>query len=181
METFQATADLQTSARTSSSSFHSAPTAVVEAEVLEALHRWGQGLVAIGKAYEQEGAYVEVAKKVLETSYAYELGDVLFKPTLASQTMFRKTLGGALSYFVGGNVEFSEDRGFALRPWRKVEFDVAGISTGKDYALVMGNKLLTDSNGHVTLANFSMAFVRTPQGDLKIKLHHSSLPYQPLN
>ena len=52
--------------------------------------------------------------------YSFESGDVLFKPTLASKNQFRFSMDDALSYFIGG--KFSEDKGFALRPWVNIRF-----------------------------------------------------------
>lgn len=149
------------------------------ADVTYALDRWGKGLVSIAKAYADQEDYVAKAKHFLHGSYAFAYGDVLFKPTLASKVMFRKTFDAALSYMVGGNSDFAEDRGFALNSWVKVEFDIAGIIAGENHALVMGNKILTDKSGQVTLANFTMGFMRDPNGDMKINLHHSSLPFSP--
>lgn len=154
-------------------------THVTKEEVLTALDNWGKGLVAIANAYAQNSGHVETAKKAIKAAYAYDQGEVLFKPTLASKVMFRKTFESALSYFVGGNPNYSEDRGFALNPWVKVEFDLAGVILGENHAITMGNKLLTDKTGKVTVANFTMGFTKDAQGKLKINLHHSSLPYVP--
>ncbi len=148
-------------------------------EVMDALQSWGSGLVSIATAKAENKDYVAVAKDVLENNYIYGSGTVLFKPTLASKVMFRGTFEGALSYFVGGNPQFPEDAGFALNPWVKVEFDLAGVITGQDHAIVMGNKLLTNNSNQLTIANFTMAFIRCPDGKLRINLHHSSLPYAP--
>jgi hypothetical protein len=115
---------------------------------------------------------------VIRNSYAYHKEEVLFKPTLASKVMFRKTFNSALSYFIGNDNQFPEDKGFALNPWAHVDFDIAGIKTGSNHALVMGNKLLTDKTGKTTIANFTMGFIKDEDGSLKINLHHSSLPYQ---
>ena len=104
---------------------------------------------------------------------------MLFKPTLASVTTFRKTFDGALSYFVSGNPKFEEDNGFALIPWKKAEFDIAGVYTSGDTALIMGNKHLTKEDGTLVKANFTMGFKKNDQHEIKIVLHHSSLPYQP--
>jgi hypothetical protein len=152
---------------------------VTEAEVKMALENWGQGLVSIANAFANKNDYKKIATEVIKNNYAYETEPVLFKPTLASNIMFRTTFEGALSYFIGGNEKFSEDNGFALNPWKAVNFDLAGIKTGKDHAIVMGNKLLTDKNGKLTIANFTMGFTKANDGTLKINLHHSSLPYKP--
>jgi hypothetical protein len=173
----------QTEAQVSQSKFGNEMTSdigkVSRAEVLTALDHWGQGLVRIANAYASQSDYVEVAKKAINDAYAYNKGEVLFKPTLASKVMFRKTFDSALSYFVGENTNYAEDRGFALNPWVKVEFDLAGIILGSDHAITMGNKLLTDKTGKVTIANFTMCFIKDETGKMKINLHHSSLPYNP--
>ena len=51
------------------------------------------------------------------------MGDVLFKPTLASETQFRFTKKAALSYFLGGDPDFTEDIGFALMHWQTIRFE----------------------------------------------------------
>jgi hypothetical protein len=154
-------------------------SAVKKEDVLRALNRWGSGLVSIATAKAENKDVVAVAKDVLQKNYFYGSGTVLFKPTLASKVMFRTTFEGALSYFVGGNPQFPEDAGFALNPWVKVEFEPAGVITGQDHAIVMGNKLLTNKSNQVVIANFTMGFIRCSDGELRINLHHSSLPYVP--
>lgn len=153
---------------------------ITKDEVLKALDAWGKGLVSISDAYANKKDYVATATNVLTSAYAYDITDtVLFKPTLADKITFRGTKEAALSYFVGGNSKFSEDAGFAIRPWLKVDFEVAGVITGKSQALVMGNKLLTTKSNDLVKANFSMGFMRDPKtGKLMINVHHSSLPYK---
>ncbi len=151
---------------------------ISQQEVDQALKNWGEGLVAISKAGRTNGNAVAIAEKTINDLYNYKNGTVLFKPTLASKAAFRTTFEGALSYFVGGNENFAEDRGFALNPWIKVDFDIAGIILGDNHAIVMGDKLLTDTNGKLTRANFTMGFTKKSER-LVINLHHSSLPYQP--
>jgi hypothetical protein len=150
-------------------------------EVLAAIDGWGKGLVSIAQAKLNGKDYVAQAKAVLDGGYGYGMGEVLFKPTLASAPRtFRTTYDSALSYFVGGNSAFPEDSGFALNPWKEAKFEIAGIITGPTQALIMGNKLLKKMDDSLVIANFSMGFVRDPKtGGLKIVLHHSSLPYVP--
>lgn len=152
---------------------------ITKPDVVAALNNWGKGLVHIATTYANKGDYVGAAKTAISAAYAYDQGEVLFKPTLASKFMFRNTFDSALSYFVGGNPNYSEDNGFALNPWVKAEFDLAGIIVGDNHAMVMGNKLLTKKDGSLTIANFTMCFTRDSAGKLKINLHHSSLPYKP--
>ena len=91
-------------------------------DVLDAQANWGNGIVAIGKAYVDDGDYRQVAESLVHTLYAYP-GMVLFKPTKAADIESRITKEGAISYFIGGNSEFPEDKGFALKPWVEVRFE----------------------------------------------------------
>ena len=43
-----------------------------------------------------------------QSLYAYYLGEVLFKPTLAVKQQFRPTFEGALSYFVASNNDIAD-------------------------------------------------------------------------
>jgi len=152
---------------------------IEKSEMMGALEKWGKGLLSISRAHLNKEDYISIAKQMLEDIYAFKEGDILFKPTLASIRPFRTTFDSALSYFVGGNEKFSEDRGFALNPWVNVEFEIAGVITSEKQGLVMGNKILKQLNGNITVANFTMGFIRCSNGELKINLHHSSLPYTP--
>lgn len=149
---------------------------ITEAEVRQALSDWGAGLVSINQAAAADR--VTVATNVINSAYDYENGVVLFKPTIAATIPFRTTFAGALSYFIGGNADFSEDTGFALNPWVSVTFEVDGRIFPGEQALVMGYKRLTKSDGSVVTAHFTMGFVRDKDtGNPQINLHHSSLPY----
>lgn len=152
--------------------------AITEAEVLEAQKIWGDGIVAIGDAYSNEGDYKAVAAEHVDTLYGYDEGTVLFKPTKAAAEQFRLTEEEALSYFVGGIVE--EDHGFALQPWTNVRFENAGIIIDTDSAVAMGNYFFTDAGtGEEAKVEFTFGYVRGENGDLLINVHHSAFPYNP--
>jgi hypothetical protein len=154
--------------------------AITEAEVLAAQKAWGEALVAISTTYDQKGmaAAKALAEKVIDGAYGYQFGPVLFKPTLtvAPQT-FRTTRAGALAYFVGGDPNFPNDQGFALNGWRSVEIRNAAILISGNTATTMGNVLITDKNGKVTIVDKTWQFLKDDNGKLRIVLHHSSLPY----
>jgi hypothetical protein len=96
------------------------PAEITKAEVNAAQQAWCDALVAIGKTHDDGGDAKAFATKVLTEAYNYDKGTVFFKPTLAyGKNTFRPTKEGALAYFVGGNPEFPEDKGFALTPWVK--------------------------------------------------------------
>lgn len=153
---------------------------ITVAEVEAAQQAWGNALVAISTEYDTKGfaAAKALAETVLDTAYGYNMGPVLFKPTLtlAPQT-FRTTRDGALAYFVGGSTEFKTDTGFALKGWRSFQVQNAGIVITGNSAISMGNVSITDKKGNVTTVDKTWGYVRDGEGKLRIVLHHSSLPY----
>ena len=94
--------------------------------ILEAQKAWGEGIVKIGKVFLDQGDYKAAAEEHINEFYNYDEGAVLFKPTLTSQKQFRLDFEGALSYFVGGNSNYPEDHGFAIKPWSNVQWENIG-------------------------------------------------------
>jgi len=149
-------------------------------EVLAAQRAWGDALVAIATEYDRNGqpAARRLAEQVIDSAYGYNLGPVAFKPTLAAApTTFRTSRAGALAYFVGGDRDFPGDSGFALKGWRSYEIDNAAIIINGTTAISMGNVRITNSSGAVTTVDKTWGYVRDREGNLRIVLHHSSLPY----
>lgn len=154
--------------------------AITEAEVIAAQKAWCQALVDISAANDKGGqpAAKALAEKVIDSAYGYQMGAVLFKPTLtvAPQT-FRTTREGALAYFVGGDSKFPKDTGFALKGWSKCEAKNAAVFITGDSASSMGNVMITGKDGKVTTVDKTWKYVKDDAGKLRIVLHHSSLPY----
>ena len=154
--------------------------AITENEVIAAQQGWCSALVDISQAHEKGGpaAAKALAEKVIDAAYGYQMGAVLFKPTLtvAPQT-FRPTRAGALSYFVGGDKDFPKDTGFALKDWTKCEIANSAIFIAGDSATTMGNVSVTNKKGEVTTVDKTWKFVKDDAGQLRIVVHHSSLPY----
>ena len=152
--------------------------AITEADIHAAQKIWGDGIVAIGKAYSQKGDYKALAARHVDTLYGYDEGTVLFKPTKAAAQQFRLKEDDAVSYFVGGVV--GEDKGFALQPWTAVRFENAGIVYDGDCATAMGNYFFTDAKtGKEAKVEFTFGYVRGDDGKLLINVHHSAFPYNP--
>lgn len=154
---------------------------ITEEEVIAAHQAWGNGLVGISKTFEENG-YEEakrIAKSLLDVAYGYSKGiPVLFKPTLASGSeTFRTSEEGALSYFVGGNKNY-KDSGFAIQGWRKVESYPAGILLLGNVAFSTGSVRCIDKNGKCTVVDKTWGYQKDCEGNVRIILHHSSLPYQ---
>jgi hypothetical protein len=155
-----------------------AASAINRDDVITAEKRWGDAIVAIGKAYADGADYKSLAKDYVDKLYAYDEGTVLFKPTKAAHKPFRKTEGEAVSYFVTGEV--AEDHGFALQPWSKVRFENSGIITDEDSATAMGHYYFTDAKTNKEVkAEYTLEFMKDQQGQMLITVHHSSFPYQP--
>ena len=157
-------------------------TNITEEELAEARKIWGDALVAVSKAWEEGGieAATEVANGALDAAYAYEMGPVLFKPTLASgEKTFRPTREGALSYFVGHNDAYPLDGGFGLKGWRTVVSETSASFIEGEVAMWMGWVTFTDKEGGVTKVDKSWGYKKDAEGTLRIVLHHSSLPYDP--
>ncbi|GGE41446.1 phosphoribosyl-AMP cyclohydrolase [Actibacterium pelagium] len=155
---------------------------VTQDELAAARQAWGEGLIAISKAYEEGGieAARPVAEGVLDAAYGYNLGPVLFKPTLASgDQTFRPTRTGALSYFVGHDADYPLDGGFGLKGWREMESVTSASFIEGDVGMWMGWVILTDKDGNVTKVDKTFGYKKDADGALRIVLHHSSLPYQP--
>ncbi|WP_165005989.1 MULTISPECIES: hypothetical protein [unclassified Enterococcus] len=150
---------------------------ITEAEVDEARERWADAIIEIGTASEEKlEKATEKAEEVVDTLYAFDEGTVLFKPTKAAELPFRATKEEALSYFVGGEV--SEDTGFALQPWTEIRFDNHDTVIDNDSALASGEYYFTSGQtGEETRVEYTFGFIRGEDGELKINLHHSSVPY----
>ena len=155
---------------------------ITEQELAAARESWGDALVAISKAFEEEGidAARVVANRALDTAYGFDLGQVLFKPTMAGgEQTFRTTREGALAYFVGHTDEYPGDSGFGIKGWRSVVSETAASFIQGDVAMWMGWVTFIDKDGDITKVDKSWGYKKDEAGTLRIVLHHSSLPYQP--
>ncbi|MEO1282961.1 MAG: phosphoribosyl-AMP cyclohydrolase [Pseudomonadota bacterium] len=150
---------------------------LTEDQVTELKKAWGDGIVKIGKVHTAGGDYRNSAREHIERFYAYGKDTVLFKPTLASQDQFRGTFDEALSYFVGGKI--AEDGGFAIAPYTAVRWESEGINITGNTALTMGNYYFTKTDGSEVKVEYTFGFEKLDGGDVKIVLHHSSLPFSP--
>jgi len=162
-----------------------AQTIITYDEVNAAQQAWCDALVQIGKLKEEGGDYKAYAEKVLSEAYNYDQGKVFFKPTLAfGPQTFRNDKKGALAYFVGGDPDYPDDKGFALKPWVKARYDNAGdnnqgIQIYGSVAITMGNVWVTDKEGNEVMVDKTWVFKKGKDGKLRIIVHKSSLPFNP--
>ncbi len=154
-------------------------------EVNAAQQAWCDALVKIGKLKEDGGDYKTFANQVLSEAYNYDQGKVFFKPTLAyGDQTFRNDKKGALAYFLGGDPDYPNDKGFALTPWVKARYDNAGknnegIQIYGSVAITMGNVWVTDKDGNEVMVDKTWVFKKGKDGKLRIIVHKSALPYSP--
>ena len=147
-----------------------------ELEVIKAQELWAQNIIEIGNLFTKNKDYKKKASVFLRKFYAFDVGEVLFKPTLASEKQFRYTYDDALSYFIGGSI--SEDKGFALKPWKKINFTERKTIILKEIALSMGNYFFQSVDGSEEVkVEFTFGYVKDKDNNLLINLHHSSIPY----
>ncbi len=113
----------------------------------------------------------------------YDFGDpeapVLFKPTLAD--VIRLDREGARAYFVGGNPDYPQDKGFLKNGWKTVEFQSAVgpiLKAGGLGYKDMGHYTFVDGDGNATRADYTFAYHKC-DGRVLISLHHSSLTWFP--
>ena len=153
------------------------PTAIREEDVLSIQKEWADSIISIGKIFLNKGNYRLEAEKTLKKLYAFDISNVLFKPTFASQNQFRNSFEEALSYFVGGNIE--EDNGFAIKPWFKIRFSENKIVISHDSAIAMGNYYFTsvEDKKNETKVEYTFGYIKDKKGNLRINLHHSSIPH----
>jgi hypothetical protein len=155
---------------------------ITEADLTQARAAWADALVSISKTYEESGidAARVLASDILDAAYGYNLGPVLFKPTLASgEKTFRPTKEGALAYFVGHDDSYPLDNGFGIAGWRSVDYDSSAHFIDGDVGMWMGWAKFTDKDGKVVTVNKTFGYKKDDDGVVRIVLHHSSLPYEP--
>jgi hypothetical protein len=162
-----------------------AKASITEKDVNDAQQAWCDGLVQIGKLYKDGGDYKAAASRFLDDLYDFSEGKVFFRPTLAAAPRaFRTTKEGALAYFVGGNPDFPDDKGFALAPWVKARYDNAvegsnAIQIHGDIALTIGNVYLTGADGKEVMVDKVFAFRKCSDGKLRLVVHKSAVPNLP--
>jgi hypothetical protein len=160
------------------------PTLTVE-EVNAAQQAWVDALVEIGRKYEAGEDYKAFAEQVLTDAYDFDNGRVFFKPTLTmGEQTFRKTKKGALAYFVGGDPEYPNDNGFALKPWVEARYDntergAEEVMIHGNIGIAMGNVYFKDKEGKEIYVDKTFVFKKTDDGKVRLIVHKSALPFNP--
>ena len=142
------------------------------AGVEDFLNSWKDGVLEIGRTYQEGNDYKERARTFIQTHYAFDIGEVLFKPTFTHDVVFRNKPEDALSYFVSGDI--AEDPGFALKPWEEIKASEVNLILEDNLCAVMGVLNLKLRNSETT-TRIAFTFILVKHNDrFKIKVHHSS-------
>lgn len=159
---------------------------ITVSEIMAAQQSWCDALVAISTAHAQGGLAKSkpLAGEVLDAAYGYQFGPVAFKPTWAmGDTTFRDTREGAISYFVGDDPAF-DDPGFAIgtpgakrSPWVKCVPEIAVVQNFGKTANSMGWFHMEAADGTKSKVDKTFGFMRDDDGNLRIIVHHSSIPF----
>ncbi len=139
--------------------------------------RWANIVLEIGRAYNNKKNLENLVFELLNNIYAFNHCEVLFKPTLAKRNQFRSTKEEFISYFLGQNKECIEDNGFAIKNWKSIKFENYKIVEYNDYFISMGNYYFEDLKNKLLKVEFTFGFINIGNNELRINLHHSSLPY----
>jgi hypothetical protein len=147
-----------------------------EEDIINIQKEWASGIVKMGELSNDRDSLESFTSDFLDKIYDFN-NQVLFKPTKAANEQFRNSKGSAFSYFIAGDDrECVEDIGFALSNWTEILFDNSNIIINEDIAIAMGN--YTFKNEAIKI-KVEYSFVYKNYGDeIKIILHHSSLPYK---
>ncbi len=149
----------------------------VENLVTLTLEKWADIVLQIGKAYREKKNLDKLVSELLHDIYAFNQGDVLFKPTLAKHEQFRSKKEEFVSYFLGQNNVCKEDTGFAIKNWKSIKFENYKVVENNDNLFAMGNYFFENDKNEFLKVEYTFGFIRINNNELRINLHHSSLPY----
>ena len=147
-----------------------------EEDIINIQKEWASGIVKMGELSNDRDSLESFTNDFLDKIYDFD-NQVLFKPTKAANEQFRNSKGSAYSYFIAGDDrECQEDNGFALSNWTEILFDNSNIIINEDIAIAMGNYTFKNEASKIKV---EYSFVYKNYGnEIKIILHHSSLPYK---
>ena len=139
--------------------------------------KWADMVLKIGNAYREKINLDDLVYELLHEIYAFDHCSILFKPTLASNNQFRSTKEEFESYFLGQNNVCKEDKGFAIKNWKSIKFENFKVVNYNNQLISMGNYYFEDNKNEVLKVEYTFGFIKISPDQLRINLHHSSLPY----
>jgi|TARA_B100000929_G_scaffold75265_1_gene58683 hypothetical protein len=150
---------------------------ITKEQVIKAQNQWAKTIIKLS-SIKKNNVCKKLTIEFLDELYYFEIGPVLFKPTMAKSQQFRNTKEMALSYFIGGEDSVcEEDEGFVKKVvWTDIKFENNNLILENIRAIAMGNYYFQDNNGNIIKVEYTFGY-QLVNDKLKIDLHHSSLPY----
>ena len=145
--------------------------------VITTQKKWANKILEIGKEFKKGVNLDNLVFDLLHNIYAFDHCKVLFKPTMAKYDQFRSTKEEFISYFLGQNKVCKEDKGFAIKNWKSINFENYKIIGYNNYLISMGNYHFIDDKNKSLKVEYTFGFIKIKNNELRINLHHSSLPY----
>lgn len=147
-------------------------------DIVKSQKKWAEWVIETGKKLQNNEDYVSFVNNTIDDIYGLEFKNVLFKPTKASIKQFRLKKPEIVSYFVGANESFPEDYGFALEPWKEIRFENESFFFDEKFGIAMGNYFFKNASNIEIKVEYTFGYMRTFEEELKIFLHHSSIPFK---
>ena len=150
---------------------------ITKEQVIKAQNQWAKGIIKLS-SIKETNACKKLAIEFLDELYYFEIGPVLFKPTMAEFQQFRNTKEMALSYLIGGEDSVcEEDEGFVKKIiWTNIKFENNNLILENTRAIAMGNYYFQANNSNIIKVEYTFGY-QLVNDKLKIDLHHSSFPY----
>ena len=150
---------------------------ITKEQVIKAQNQWAKTIIKLS-SIKKNNVCKKLTIEFLDELYYFEIGPVLFKPTMAKFQQFRNTKEMALSYFIGGEDSVcEEDEGFVKKVvWTDIKFENNNLILENTRAIAMGNYYFQDNNSNIIKVEYTFGY-QLVNDKLKIDLHHSSLPY----
>ena len=150
---------------------------ITKEQVIKAQNQWAKTIIKLS-SIKENNACKKLTIEFLNELYYFEIGPVLFKPTMAKSQQFRNTKEMALSYLIGGEDSVcEEDEGFVKKVvWTNIKFENNNLILENIRAIAMGNYYFQDNNGNIIKVEYTFGY-QLVNDKLKIDLHHSSFPY----
>ena len=148
---------------------NSTTTEEINKNIKKAQNRWADGIINIGKYYLEKKDYIALTDNFIEKLYSFKYDKVLFKPTKVSKKQFRRKKNEFISYFIGHNQVSDEDKGFALEPYKDVQFENFDFSVFENIIISMGNYFFTNYENEKIKVEYSFGYILDEkENELKI-------------
>ncbi len=148
---------------------------ISETEINSFQKSYGDSFNSLANAIEDESYYELKARDHIDQFYNFDDGRVMFKIGHESEQPFRYTADGLLSYLIGKNKDFPNDKGIAKEYWRKIEWNNLGITIEGEIAIVIG-KVSMENNEITSHQNYTMVLKRNRDGIIKLIAHKITFP-----